>query len=134
MKSLKTMGLIEVLGAANTLSLSRITSSTTEGTKEEEKPGGNIPHGGKRHVCSSKDLASCFTYGAGLIQVDLDDQAPFPLNQHFESMVLINHDIHPFDWKWNVIPSSFVNYRHHVMILCTCLQHNVNALDPIRTP
>jgi hypothetical protein len=50
------------------------------------------------------------------IQVDLGGHPPFPLNQHFEPMVLINHDIHPFDGEWNVMPSSFVNYRHHVMI------------------
>jgi hypothetical protein len=65
--------------------------------------------------------------------VDLDGEPPFPLNQHFEPMVLINHAIHPLDGEWNVIPSSFVNYRHHVMILCTYLQHNINAPDPIRT-
>jgi hypothetical protein len=51
-----------------------------------------------------------------MIQVDLGGQLPFPLNQHFEPMVLINHDIHPFDGEWNVIPYPFVNYRHHVMI------------------
>jgi hypothetical protein len=67
-----------------------------------------------------------------MIQVDLGVQPHFPLNQLFEPMVLINHDIHPFDGEWNVIPSSFVNCRHHVMILCRCLQHSVNAPDPIR--
>jgi hypothetical protein len=36
--------------------------------------------------------------------------------QHFEPVVLINHDIHPFDGECNVIPSPFVNYNHHVMI------------------
>ena len=51
-----------------------------------------------------------------LIQVDLGGQPPFPLNQHFEPMVLINHDIHPFDGEWNVMSSSFVNYKHRVMI------------------
>jgi len=51
----------------------------------------------------------------------------------FEPVVLINHDIHPLDGEWNVIPSSFVNYRYHVMVLCTCLQHSFDALDPIRT-
>jgi hypothetical protein len=34
---------------------------------------------------------------ASLIQVDLGGHPPFPLNQHFEPMVSINHDIHPFD-------------------------------------
>jgi hypothetical protein len=34
---------------------------------------------------------------------------PFPLNGHFEPVVLINHDIHPFDWEWNVMSSLFVN-------------------------
>jgi hypothetical protein len=62
-----------------------------------------------------------------MIHVDLGGQPPFQLNQHFEPMVLINHDIHPFDGEWNVIPYSFVNYRHHVMILCTCLHHSINA-------
>jgi hypothetical protein len=41
--------------------------------------------------------------GGGMIQVDLGGHPPFPLNQHFEPMVLINHDIHPFDGEWNVI-------------------------------
>ena len=68
-----------------------------------------------------------------LIHVDVGGQPPFPLNQHFEPILLINHDIHPFDREWNVIHSSFVNYRHYVMVLCTCIQHSVNALDPIRT-
>jgi hypothetical protein len=54
--------------------------------------------------------------GGGMIQVDLSGHSPFPLNQHFKPMVLINHDIHPFDGEWNVMPSSFVNYKHHVMI------------------
>jgi hypothetical protein len=65
--------------------------------------------------------------------VDLDGQPPFPPNQHFDPMVLINHDIHPFDGEWNVIPYSFVNYKHHVTILCKCLQHSVNGPDPIIT-
>jgi hypothetical protein len=30
-------------------------------------------------------------------QVDLGGHPPFPLNQHFKLMLLINHDIHPFD-------------------------------------
>jgi hypothetical protein len=51
-----------------------------------------------------------------LIQMDLGGHPPFPLNHHFEPVVLINHDIHPFDGEWNVMSSSFVNYRHHVMI------------------
>jgi hypothetical protein len=63
--------------------------------------------------------------------VDLSGQPPFPLNQHFDPMVLINHDIHPFDGEWNVIPSSFVNYRHHLMILCIFLHNSVNAPDPL---
>jgi hypothetical protein len=50
-----------------------------------------------------------------MIQVDLCGHPPFPLNQHFKPMVSINHDIHPFDGEWNVIPTSFFNYRHHVM-------------------
>jgi hypothetical protein len=54
--------------------------------------------------------------GGGMIRVDLSGQPPFPLNQHFEPMVLINHDIHPFDGEWNVTPTSFVNYINHVMI------------------
>jgi hypothetical protein len=44
-----------------------------------------------------------------MIQVDLSGHPPFPLNQHFKHMVLINHDIHPFDGEWNVMSSSFVN-------------------------
>jgi hypothetical protein len=71
--------------------------------------------------------------GGGMMQVDLGGHPPFPLNHHFEPVVLINHDIHPFDGEWNLMSSSLVNYRHHVMVLCTCLQHSVNALNPIRT-
>ncbi len=48
--------------------------------------------------------------------MDLGGHPPFPLNHHFESMVLINYDIHPFDGEWNGMSSSFFNYRHHVMI------------------
>jgi hypothetical protein len=51
-----------------------------------------------------------------VIHMDLNGHPPFSLNHHFEPMVLINHDIHPFDGEWNVMPSSFVNYKHHVMI------------------
>jgi hypothetical protein len=51
-----------------------------------------------------------------VIQIDLSGYPPFPLNHHFELVVLINHDIHPFDGGWNVISSSFVNYIHHLMI------------------
>jgi hypothetical protein len=69
-----------------------------------------------------------------LIQMDLGGHPSFPLNHHFELMVLINHDIHPFDGEWNVMSSSFFNYRHHLMVLCTFLQHSVNASDPIRNP
>jgi hypothetical protein len=54
--------------------------------------------------------------GDTLIQVDLGDHPPFPLNQHFKTMFLINHDIHPFDGEWNVMPTSFVTYKHHVII------------------
>jgi hypothetical protein len=54
--------------------------------------------------------------GGGMIQMDLSGHPPFPLNHYFEPMVLINHDIYPFDGEWNVMASSFVNYRHHVMI------------------
>ena len=68
-----------------------------------------------------------------MIQVDLRGQPPFPMNQHFEPMVFINHDIHPFDGEWNVMSYSFINYIHHVMVLCTCLKISVNASDPIRT-
>jgi hypothetical protein len=73
----------------------------------------NVPHGNFQNTlrCILVDL-----YMAWLIQVDLGGHPPFPLNQHFKPMVLINHDIHPFDGEWNVMPSSFVNYRHHVMI------------------
>jgi hypothetical protein len=53
---------------------------------------------------------------ASMIQVDMCGHPPFPLNQHFDPMALINYDIHPFDGEWNVMPSSFVNYNHHVMI------------------
>jgi hypothetical protein len=83
------------------------------------------------HVDPSKIQVIC---DWSLIQMDLGGHPPFPLNHHFEPLVLINHDIHPFDGEWNVMSSSFVNYRHHVMVLCTCLQHSVNASDPIRTP
>ena len=48
--------------------------------------------------------------------MDLGGHPPFPLNHHFEPAVLINHDIHPFGGEWNVMSSSFVNDRHHVMI------------------
>jgi hypothetical protein len=71
--------------------------------------------------------------GGGMIQMDLGGHTPFPLNHHFEPMVLINHKIHPFDGEWNVMPSSIVNYIYHVMVLCTCLQLSVNAPYPIRT-
>jgi hypothetical protein len=47
--------------------------------------------------------------GGGMIQMDRGGHPPFSLNHHFEPMVLINHDIHPFDGEWNVMPSSFVN-------------------------
>ena len=52
----------------------------------------------------------------GVIQMNLGGHPPFPLNHHFEPMVLINHNIHHFYGEWNVMSSSFVNYRHHVMI------------------
>jgi hypothetical protein len=42
--------------------------------------------------------------GGGMIKVNLGDHPPFPLNQNFKHMVLINHDIHPFDGEWNVMP------------------------------
>jgi hypothetical protein len=61
-------------------------------------------------------MGTIASYGGGMIQVDLSGHPTFPLNQHFEPMVLINHDIHPFEGEWNVMPSSFVNYRHHVII------------------
>jgi hypothetical protein len=49
--------------------------------------------------------------GGGMIQVDFGGHPPFPLNQNFKPMVLINLDIHHFDGEWNVIPDSFVNYK-----------------------
>ena len=67
-----------------------------------------------------------------LIQMDLGGHPPFSLNHHFESKVLINHDIHPFDGEWNVMSSSFVNYKHHVMVLCKCLQHSINDQIPLK--
>ena len=66
--------------------------------------------------------------------MDLGGHPPSSMNHHFEYVVLINHDIHPFGGEWNVMSSSFVNYIHHVMVLYTCLQHSVNSSDPIRTP
>jgi hypothetical protein len=51
-----------------------------------------------------------------LIQMDLSVHPPLPLNHHFEPVVLKNHDIHPFYGEWNAISSSFVNYKHHLMI------------------
>jgi hypothetical protein len=71
--------------------------------------------------------------GGGMIQIDLGGHPPFPLNHHFEPIILIKPDIHPFGGEWNVMSSSFVNYIHHAMVLCTCLQHSINAPDPIRT-
>jgi hypothetical protein len=68
-----------------------------------------------------------------MIQVDLGGHPPFPLNHHFEHVVLINRDIHPFGGECNIMSYSFVNYIHHLMVLCTFLQHSVNAVDPIRT-
>jgi hypothetical protein len=53
---------------------------------------------------------------ATMIQMDLSGHPPFSPNHHFEPVVLINHDIHLFYGEWNVMSSSFVNYRHHVMI------------------
>jgi hypothetical protein len=67
-----------------------------------------------------------------MIQVHLGGHPPFPLNQHFEPMVLINHDIHHFDGEWNVISSSSCN--DFLVVLCRFLQHSVNSPDPIRTP
>ena len=66
-----------------------------------------------------------------MIQLDLDGHPPFPLNQHFKPMVLINHDIHPFDGEWNVL--SYSSCNDFLVVLSTCLQHSVNASDPIRT-
>jgi hypothetical protein len=59
--------------------------------------------------------------GGGMIRMDLGGHPPFLANHHFEPMVLINHDIHPFGAEWSVMSYSFVNYRHHVMVLCRCL-------------
>jgi hypothetical protein len=68
----------------------------------------------------SRQLLPSFLLSFGvlesLIQVDIGGHPPFPLNQHSEMMVLINHDIHHFDGEWNVMPSSFFNYKHHVLI------------------
>jgi hypothetical protein len=47
-----------------------------------------------------------------MIHMDLGGNPPFSLNHHIEPVVLINH----FDGEWNVMSSSFVNYKHHVMI------------------
>jgi hypothetical protein len=53
--------------------------------------------------------------GGEMIQMDLGVHPPFPLNHHFEPVVLINHDIHPnhdiqpFDGERNVMSSSFFN-------------------------
>jgi hypothetical protein len=54
--------------------------------------------------------------GGGIIHMCLGGHPPFPLKHHFELVVLINHDIYSFEGEWNVMSSSFVNYRHHVMI------------------
>jgi hypothetical protein len=55
------------------------------------------------------------------------------MNQHFKPIVLINHDIYPFDGECNVMLYSFVtSCNDFLVILCTCIQHRANALDPIR--
>jgi hypothetical protein len=41
--------------------------------------------------------------GGGMIQMDLSGLPPLPLNHHFEPVVLIIHDIHPFYGEWNVL-------------------------------
>jgi hypothetical protein len=69
-----------------------------------------------------------------MIQADLGGHPPFPLNQHFKPMVLINHGIHPFDGEWIVIPSSFFNYRHHVMISKWYYVHSYNITLLHRIP
>ena len=58
--------------------------------------------------------------------MDLSGHPPLPLNHHFEPVVLINHDIHPFDGEWNVMSSSFVNYKHHLMISYWSYVHAYN--------
>jgi hypothetical protein len=69
------------------------------------------------HTTKSKNRSAfVIKFDLSMIQVYLGGHPPFPLNQHFEPMVLIKHDIHPFDGECNVIPSSFVSCRHHVMI------------------
>jgi hypothetical protein len=60
--------------------------------------------------------------------MNLDGHPPFPMSQHFEPMVLINHDIHPFDGEWNVMSYSFVNYINHVMISYWYYVHAYNVI------
>jgi hypothetical protein len=38
--------------------------------------------------------------GGGMIQVYLGGHPLFPLKKNFKCMVLINHNIHPFDEKY----------------------------------
>jgi hypothetical protein len=58
--------------------------------------------------------------------VDLNGHPSFQLDQHFEPMVLVNHDIHPFDGKCNGMPSSFVNYKRHVIVSWWSYVHAYN--------
>jgi hypothetical protein len=66
--------------------------------------------------------------------VDHGGHPPFLLNQHFNPLVLINHDIHPFDGEWNAMPSSFVNYQNHVMISYWSYVHSYNIELMLHVP
>ena len=70
----------------------------------------------EQEIASSGQYIPLIPMSSEVIQVDLGGHLAFLLNQHFKPMVLINHDIHPFDGEWNVIPYSFVNYKQNVMI------------------
>jgi hypothetical protein len=92
--------------------LSRTTSSARQAMHQASDLAGSLP-------VSQGNLTQWGPFlpkGGGMIQMDLGGHPPFSLNHHLEPVVLINHDIHPFDGEWNVMSYSFVNYRHHVMI------------------
>jgi hypothetical protein len=82
----------------------------------------HIEHWVKAKEGWSVELKNIATHNLGdsvrpiVIQMDLSGHPPLPLNHHFEHVVLINHDIHPFYGEWNVMTSSFANYIHHLMI------------------
>jgi hypothetical protein len=69
-----------------------------------------------------------------MIHMDLGGHPFFPLNHHFEHVVLINHNIHPFDGEWNVMSYPFVNYRHHVIISSLSYVHVYNIALMHRIP